>query len=76
MHKTISSLFLTSYSLGETNSAWEKEELSPDWYMKDTKYPSGKFISFWHLIQKKKKKRRGKNDKLTFVKASKEDAND
>ena len=41
--------------------------------MKDIKYPSGKLISFWHL---KKKKTRGKNDKLTFVKASKEDAND
>lgn len=66
---------MTSYSLRETISAWEKEELSCDWYMKDTKYPSGKLISFWHLV-KKKKKERGKSEKLTFVKASKEDADD
>lgn len=50
-------------------SAWEKKELICDWYMKDTKYPSGKLISFWHLIKK-----RGKSEKLTLVKASKEDA--
>lgn len=54
--------FLTSYSLRETIYARGKEELSWDWYMKDTKYPFGKLISFWHLLKKK-----GKSEKLTFV---------
>lgn len=76
LHYTYLLFFLTSYSLRETNSAWEKEELSCDWYMKDTKYPSGKLISFRHLIKKKKIKKRGKSEKLTFVKASKKDADD
>lgn len=66
--------FLTSYSLRETIYARGKEELSCDWYMKDTKYPFGKLISFWHLL--KKKRQEWKINICSFVKASKEDGDD
>lgn len=79
MLQCIPSLLLTSYILGESTSAWEKKELSPDWYMKDTKYPFRKHIFFWHLVQEKPNKTnktpQRQEYKLTSVKASKEDAN-